>query len=196
MLTAVIRSDGSQQALAATLAVLIPAVAEGFLGHAVLVDTVGAAETERAADATGARYLRASHERAWQDAAAKARGDRLVLFDAGDVPQAHWVQAVERHLLIAAGKPALIPSRGLAASLCENHLLHRTSWACGRAGHAQGDGADRSSGTGSGAAAGLAGTGRLGRLGGLRCRPIRYAGYAWLDAFCPGTCALQHKFIC
>ena len=48
MLTAVIRSDGSQQALAATLAVLIPAVAEGFLGHAVLVDTVGSPETERA----------------------------------------------------------------------------------------------------------------------------------------------------
>ncbi|WP_293798903.1 hypothetical protein [uncultured Bosea sp.] len=119
MLTAVIRSDGSQQALAATLAVLIPAVAEGFLGHAVLVDTAGSPETERAADATGARYLRASHEQAWQDAAAKARGDRLVLFDAGDVPQAHWVQAVERHLLLAASKPALIPSRGAAASLRE-----------------------------------------------------------------------------
>ena len=119
MLTAVIRSDGSQQALAATLAVLIPAVAEGFLGHAVIMDLVGAPETERAADATGARYLRANRERAWQDAAAKARGDRLVLFDAGDVPQAHWVQAVERHLLVAAAKPALIPLRGAAASLRE-----------------------------------------------------------------------------
>ncbi|WP_306227232.1 hypothetical protein [Bosea beijingensis] len=119
MLTAVIRSDGSQQALAATLAVLIPAVAEGFLGHAVLADTVGSPETERAADATGARYLRTNHEQAWRDAAAHARGDRLVLFEAGDVPQAHWVQAVERHLLVAAGRPALIPSRGVAAALRE-----------------------------------------------------------------------------
>lgn len=119
MLTAVIRSDGSQQALAATLAVLIPAVAEGFLGHAVLVDTVGSPETERAADATGARYLRTNHEQAWRDAAAQARGDRLVLFEAGDVPQAHWVQAVERHLLVAAGKPALIPARGVVAALRE-----------------------------------------------------------------------------
>ncbi len=119
MLTAVIRSDGSQQALAATLAVLIPAVAEGFLGHAVLVDTVGSPETERAADATGARYLRANREQAWQESAAHARGDRLVLFEAGDVPQAHWVQAVERHLLVAADKPALIPSRGIAAALRE-----------------------------------------------------------------------------
>jgi hypothetical protein len=119
MLTAVIRSNGSQQALAATLAVLVPAVAEGLLGHAVIVDTVGAVDTERAADVTGARYLRASHAQAWQDGAACARGDRLVLFDSGDVPQAHWVQAVERHLLVAASKPALIPSRGVVASLRE-----------------------------------------------------------------------------
>ena len=119
MLTAVIRSDGSQQALAATLAVLIPAVAEGFLGHAVIVDTIGSPETERAADATGARYLRASNGSAWRDGAAGARGERIVLFDAGDVPQAHWVQAVERHLLVAAAKPALIPASGIAASLLE-----------------------------------------------------------------------------
>jgi hypothetical protein len=76
-------------------------------------------DTERAADVTGARYLRASHAQAWQDGAACARGDRLVLFDSGDVPQAHWVQAVERHLLVAASKPALIPSRGVVASLRE-----------------------------------------------------------------------------
>ena len=119
MLTAVIRSDGSQQALAATLAVLIPAVAEGFLGHAVLVDTVGSPETERAADVTGARYLRAENGGAWRDGAAAARGERVVLFDAGDVPQAHWVQAVERHLLVAAARPALIPASGIAASLRE-----------------------------------------------------------------------------
>ena len=48
MLTAVIRADGSPRALAATLAVLIPAVAEGFLGHAVIVDTVGASDTPHA----------------------------------------------------------------------------------------------------------------------------------------------------
>ena len=126
MLTAVIRSDGSQQALAATLAVLIPAVAEGFLGHAVIVDTIGSPETERAADATGARYLRASNGSAWRDGAAGARGERIVLFDAGDVPQPGtdhegnaWVQAVERHLLVAAAKPALIPASGIAASLRE-----------------------------------------------------------------------------
>lgn len=123
MLTAVIRSDGSQEALAATLAVLIPAVAEGFLGHAVLVDTAGSPDTERAADATGARYLRANNGEAWQQGAGVARGERIVLFEAGDVPQAHWVQAVERHLLVAATRPALIPASGIAASMRERLMF-------------------------------------------------------------------------
>ena len=59
MLTAVIRADGYASALAATFSVLIPAVADGFLGHAVVVDAAGDAEIERLADATGASYLRA-----------------------------------------------------------------------------------------------------------------------------------------
>lgn len=118
MLTAVIRADGSPQALAATLAVLIPAVAEGFLGHAVIVDAAGSADIERIADGTGAHYLRGGVE-AWQRGAAEARGDWILLLDAGDVPQPHWVQAVERHLLLAPNRPALIPVEGAAASLRE-----------------------------------------------------------------------------
>lgn len=123
MLTAVIRADGSPRALAATLAVLIPAVAEGFLGHAVIVDTVGAPDFERVADTTGARYLRATPAEAWQSGAAAARGDRLVLFEAGDVPQAHWVQAVERHLLVTPDMPALIPLEAIGPALRERAAL-------------------------------------------------------------------------
>lgn len=123
MLTAVIRADGSPRALAATLAVLIPAVAEGFLGHAVIVDTVGAPDFERVADTTGASYLRANPAEAWRNGAAAARGDRLVLFEAGDVPQAHWVQAVERHLLVRPDVPALIPLRAVGPALRERAAM-------------------------------------------------------------------------
>lgn len=119
MLTAVIRASASVQGLAATFAVLIPAVAEGFLGHAVVVDTAGEADIERIADATGASYLRAGNAEGWHLGAKVARGDWLLLLDAGDVPQAHWVQAVERHLILAPQVPALMPLRGLAASLRE-----------------------------------------------------------------------------
>lgn len=119
MLTAVIRAPGHAQTLAATFAVLIPAVADGFLGHAVVVDTAGASDLERIADATGASYLRAGAAEAWQRGAAVARGDRLLLLDAGDVPQLHWVEAIERHLLTAPSIPALLPLKGFAASLRE-----------------------------------------------------------------------------
>lgn len=123
MLTAVIRADGSVQALAATFAVLIPAVAEGFLGHAVVVDTVGSSECERIADATGAGYLRAASAEGWHPGAKGARGDWLLLLDAGDVPQAHWVQAVERHLLAMPGVPALLPLSTAGAALRERAAL-------------------------------------------------------------------------
>jgi len=123
MLTAVIRADHSARALAATLSILIPAVAEGFLGHAVIVDAAGASEIERIADATGASYLHASPAEAWRQGAAAARGEWLLLLDAGDVPQAHWAQAVERHLIVAPERPALIPLRSAAGSLRERAAI-------------------------------------------------------------------------
>lgn len=121
MLTAVIRADGSAKTLAATFSVLVPAVAEGFLGHAVVVDASrgGAAEVERLSEAMGADYLSAGAAQAWQRGAALARGDWLVLLDAGDVPQPHWTQAVARHLLMTTDRAALLPLQAVAATLRE-----------------------------------------------------------------------------
>jgi len=123
MLTAVIRADGPASALAATFSVLIPAVADGFLGHAVVVDAAGDAEIERLADATGASYLRAGGAEGWHLGAAEARGDWLILLDSGDVPQPHWAQAVDRHLMLSPDIPALIPLRGVAGSLRERAAI-------------------------------------------------------------------------
>jgi hypothetical protein len=123
MLTAVIRANGKASALAATFSVLIPAVADGFLGHAVVVDAAGDTEVERLADATGASYLRSAGAEGWHLGAAEARGDWLVLLDAGDVPQPHWAQVVDRHLLIHPDGPALIPLRGVAGSLRERAAI-------------------------------------------------------------------------
>ncbi len=123
MLTAVIRADGQASALAATFSVLIPAVADGFLGHAVVVDAGAGSEVELLADVTGASYLRAGGAEGWHVGAAQARGDWLLLLEAGDIPQLNWIQAVERHLLLAPGSAALMPLCGVAASLRERAAL-------------------------------------------------------------------------
>jgi hypothetical protein len=123
MLTAVIRASGSAQALAATFAALIPAVADGFVGHAVVIDTAGSPDIEHIADATGASYLRAASGEGWNLGAQQARGETLLLLDAGDVPQLHWVQALERHLLLAPHVPAFLPLRGVASTLRERAAI-------------------------------------------------------------------------
>lgn len=123
MLTAVIRADGSTSALAATFSVLIPAVADGFLGHAVVVDAAGDSGVERLADGMGASYLRAGGAEGWRLGAELARGDWLVLLDAGDAPQPHWTQAVDRHLLMQPDMAALIPLRGAVGSLRERAAM-------------------------------------------------------------------------
>lgn len=112
MLTAVIRADGRPGALAATFSVLIPAVAEGVLGHAVVIDPTSSPEIARIADETGAAYVTITAGAGWQTGAVQARGEWLVLLDAGDLPEPHWTQGVERHLLLAASRPALMPLSG------------------------------------------------------------------------------------
>jgi len=119
MITAIIRSKGDAEALAATFAVLIPAVAGGVIGHAVVVDEGDTAEIARLADETGASYVRASNGEAWASGVAQARGDWVILLEAGDLPEPHWLQSIERHLLMAATAPALLPLRGMASALRE-----------------------------------------------------------------------------
>ena len=115
MLTAVIRANGRAEALAATLSVLIPAVAGGTIGHAVVIGVGADGETERLADATGASYVAARNGAGWTLGIERARGDWVLLLEAGDLPEPHWVEGVERHLLVAAAAPALMPLRGIAA---------------------------------------------------------------------------------
>lgn len=119
MITAVIRANRDVEALAATLSVLIPAVAGGVVGHAVVIDEADDAAVARLADETGASYVRATNGEAWSRGVAEARGDWVILLEAGDMPDQQWTPNIERHLLTAAATPALMPLRGVAAALCE-----------------------------------------------------------------------------
>lgn len=119
MITAVIRANRNVEALAATLSVLIPAVAQGVIGHAVVIDEADDAAIERLADETGASYVRAKRGEAWSSGVAQARGDWVILLEAGDLPEPQWTPSIERHLVMAATRPALMPLRGMAAALRE-----------------------------------------------------------------------------
>ena len=119
MLAAIIRSHGSSDALAATVSALIPAVAEGFLGHAVIVEAEKIAAVEKLVDATGASLVMAPSSQAWQAGAQAARGDWLLLLDAGDMPKLDWARHVERHLIASGGRAALLPSDIVWAALIE-----------------------------------------------------------------------------
>jgi hypothetical protein len=116
MLAAVIRATGSASALGATFATLIPGVTHGLLGHAVVLDPAGASEIERLAEAVGAGFVAGDD---WLDGIGAARGEWLMLLDAGDLPGINWPAAVERHLQVAPTRASLLPREGWAASLAE-----------------------------------------------------------------------------
>lgn len=122
MLAAIIRSHSSSDGLAATLSALIPAVAAGFLGHAVIVGTKPDTAIEKLADATGAALVIAPLAESWQAGARAARGDWLLLLDAGDLPDFDWTRNVERHLLVASQRPALMPVSGFIPALAERTM--------------------------------------------------------------------------
>lgn len=133
MLTAIIRSNGPCEPLAATLTVLIAAVSEGFVGHAVVVAPRQDSEIEMLVDATGASFVSAPAGTAWSEGAKAARGDWLLLLEAGDMPDPQWTRVVERHLLVSAQRPALMPKAGTVAGLKERaaRLLRPRALAAG-----------------------------------------------------------------
>lgn len=118
MLTAIVHVAGQPMALAETLTALVPAVAEGLMSHAVVVSSAQDEDVERIADAMGATLIVAP-ARPWAAGAAAARGNWVLLLEAGETPDHGWTGAVEGHLMRqqgAAGQPALLPLAGGFAS--------------------------------------------------------------------------------
>ena len=121
MLTALVHARSTPGALAVTLAALVPAVAEGLVSHAVVVLAGQDPDGERIADAMGATVIVAG-DAPWQEAARIARGDWVLLLDAGETPDHGWITVIERHLLqqsSARQAPAFLPINGLIAGLGE-----------------------------------------------------------------------------
>jgi hypothetical protein len=106
MLTVIVRSrPGRPEALAATLSSLVPAVAEGLLAHALVLEGQPERDVARIVDAMGADLMTQAGA-GWREAAKRATSPWSLLLDAGETPDPGWVLVAERHLMVqSAGNP-------------------------------------------------------------------------------------------
>lgn len=107
MITVLVRVTHGPEALAATLSSLVPAVAAGLVGDAVILSNRQDEVLAKVADAAGASLVMAEGA-SWKDGARIARRDWLLCLDDGDIPQEGWIRVLERFVGLAN------PERGLA----------------------------------------------------------------------------------
>jgi len=107
MITALIRVKNGPEALAVTLSALVPAVAAGLVGDAVILVSRADETLAKVADAAGATLV-VAEEASWIAGAGAARRDWLLCLEDGDVPQEGWIRVLDRFVALSA------PERGLA----------------------------------------------------------------------------------
>lgn len=99
MITVVVRAEHGAEALAVTLAALVPAVADGLVGDAVVLARAPDDEIAAVADALGAKLL-VGADGTWASAARVARRDWILCLSAGDVPGEGWIRALDRFIAL------------------------------------------------------------------------------------------------
>lgn len=107
MITVLVRVTHGPEALAATLSALVPAVAEGLVGDAVILTDRQDDTLMKVADAAGA-ILVVAERGSWMEGARAARRDWLLCLDDGDIPQEGWIRVLDRFVALSK------PEQGLA----------------------------------------------------------------------------------
>jgi len=100
MITVLVRVTHGPEALAATLSALVPAVAEGLVGDAVILSDRQDDTLAMVADAAGATLIVAKDD-AWMEGAKAARRDWLLCLDDGDIPQEGWIRVLDRFVALS-----------------------------------------------------------------------------------------------
>lgn len=103
MLSAIIATRESEQALVRTLSALVPGATSGILKEVIVADACSRDATEEVADLAGCRFIKSGAlmgERL-KAAAAIARGHWLLFLTAGALPSENWIDAVESFVATA-----------------------------------------------------------------------------------------------
>ncbi|MET0531451.1 MAG: hypothetical protein ABW003_24490 [Microvirga sp.] len=114
MITVVVRVTHGPEALAATLSALVPAVAAGLIGDAVILADKQDDVLVQVADAAGASLVEGD---AWADGVAVARREWLLCLDDGDIPQEGWIRVLDRFVGLAKPEQGLARMRRQRAGL-------------------------------------------------------------------------------
>jgi hypothetical protein len=115
MITVLVRVTHGPEALAATLSALVPAVAAGLVGDAVILAGRPDEGVSRVADAAGATLI-VAQDASWRAGASAARRDWLLCLDDGDIPQEGWIRVLERFVGLGGQE------RGLARLRRQNSI--------------------------------------------------------------------------
>jgi rSAM/selenodomain-associated transferase 2 len=109
MISVVIPSFNAEATLGPTLAALVPAVVDGVVQEAIIVDGGSTDETAAIAEAAGTRLIRSQRGRGiqLQAGAAAARGDWLLFLHADTVLEPGWAEEAESFMeRVATGRRA------------------------------------------------------------------------------------------
>ena len=108
MLTVLLECRDNEAELAHTLAALVPGAVEGLVSDVIVLDNGSRDGSARVADAAGCRFV---GEWDLADILRTARGEWLMLLEAGARPQPGWVEDVLEYAALAKAPAKFSPSR-------------------------------------------------------------------------------------
>ncbi|MGN6551118.1 MAG: glycosyl transferase family 2 [Pararhizobium sp.] len=101
--------QNDEEALARSLAALVPGAIEGLIREVVVIDRGAGDGTRLVAEAAGCRVVAKTGAR---EAVAMARADWLLLLEAGARPVGGWIERIGGHIGTAEIAARLSPARG------------------------------------------------------------------------------------
>lgn len=108
MISVLIECKDQENALAVSLAALVPGAVEGLVAEVVILDRGSRDGTARLADAAGCRFVENGD---LVDVVRAARGEWLLLIEPGARPLLGWIEQLGQHLALGGPPARMRPSR-------------------------------------------------------------------------------------